>query len=62
MDNEKEKYKTPKIKAYGTIQELTKGMEDDSPDSAGGGSREDHQFEEYFECYAYINAFFDKTL
>lgn len=39
MEKKKEGYKSPSIKAYGSLAELTKGVRGTIPDATAGGSR-----------------------
>ncbi len=39
MEKKKEGYKSPEIKAYGSLAELTKGVRGTIPDATAGGSR-----------------------
>jgi len=38
MEKKKDTYKPPKVNAYGSLAELTKGSGGPYPDSEGGGS------------------------
>lgn len=38
MEGKKETYKSPEVKAYGSLAELTKGANSPFSDGAGGGS------------------------